>query len=182
MSLRLAVATAVLAVTVACTSTETAETTETLERTLTVREIDRDARSFDVTGDGQRFKLKVSDAVKNFDQIEVGDKLNVAYTRSVAVGMAVPGDTGETFDLAAGAVAEEGAKPAAAAGEIISTVVEFVEYDPETNIAILRENNGNLLATEVQREMRAFARARMPGDRIEVEIIEAFAIAIEPAA
>lgn len=165
----------------ACAPTDFAEQTETVERTLTVREINPENRSFAVTGDGQRFNLTVSDAVVNFDQIEVGDKLNVSYVESVAVGMALPEDTGETIALEGGVLAPEGAKPGIAAGEVFSTVVEFISYDPETKVAVVRLNDGNIYAAQVRRELRGFAAARQPGDRIAVDIASGFAVAIEPA-
>jgi hypothetical protein len=175
------IATAVLVFVTACGPTDFAERTETVERTLTVREIDRGARRFAVTGDGQRFVLRVSDAVVNFDQIEVGDKLNVEYVESVAVAMASPEDTGETVILEGAATAPEGAKPGIVGGEIISAVVEFVSYDSFSHIATVRTASGDLLSSKVQPEMRRFAAARVPGDRIAIEIASGLAVVITPA-
>jgi hypothetical protein len=172
---------AALFVVTACAPPDFAERTDTKERTLTVREIDRVNRSFAVTGDGQRFNLRVSDAVVNFDQIEVGDKLNVTYFESVAVGMALPEDDGETLALEGVVFAPEGAKPGIAGADLVSTVVEFVSYDPKTKVAVLKTMEGNIFAAEVRRELRKFAAARVPGDRIAVDIATGFAVAIEPA-
>jgi len=181
MKLTTLLAAAAFAALTACAPADFAERSETVERTLTVREIDRENRSFAVTGDGQRFNLTVSDAVVNFDQIEVGDKLNVTYVESVAVGMALPEDAGETITLEGAAVAPEGAKPGVVAGNVLSTVVEFMSYDSDSNVAIVRLNDGNIYAAKVSRELRAFAAARQPGDRIAVDIASGFAVAIEPA-
>ncbi|HSF92313.1 MAG TPA: hypothetical protein VLA51_08905, partial [Paracoccaceae bacterium] len=131
----------------ACAPTDYAERSETVARTLTVREIDRENRSFAVTGDGQRFTLTVSEAVVNFDQIEVGDKLNVTYVESVAVGMAVPEDSGETIAIEGAVVAPEGAKPGIADAKLVSRVVEFVSYDPGSKIVVLRLNDGSIYST-----------------------------------
>ena len=68
-----------------------------------VREIDRENRTFSVTGGGERFSIRANDGIANFDQIEVGDRVNVVYTQSVAVAMALPGDTGETAAVGAAA-------------------------------------------------------------------------------
>lgn len=181
MRLTTILATLVLFVLASCGPVDFAERSETVSRTLTVREIDRDARSFAVTGDGQRFILRVSDAVKNFDQIEVGDKLNVEFVEAVAVGMADPSDTGETIDLEGAVVAGEGQKPAIAGGEFFSTVVEFISYDPATNLVVVQNKDGEVFATQVRRELRRFARSRQPGDLIEVDIATGLAIAISAA-
>lgn len=166
----------------ACGPTDFAENETLEERTLTVREIDRENRSFAVTGDGQRFNISVSDAVVNFDQIEVGDRINVAYRKSVSVAMALPGDSGETVSVNAAALPPEGARPGAFAGEVISMVVTFIAYDPRSHDATVRTEDGRLLITQVQPVLRRFAAARQPGERIVVELTEAFAVSVEPAA
>jgi len=165
----------------ACGATDFAENTETVQQVLTVRAIDPDNRSFDVTGNGRRFNLKVSDAVVNFDQIEVGDELNVEYTESTTVAMALPDDTGETITFEGGALAPEGAKPGAAGFEYVSTVVEFISYDFSTHQATLLTNEGSTIITAVPRNLRRFAASRVPGDMIEIDMTTAFAVAITPA-
>ena len=182
MHLKLSLAAAALAALAACAPTEFAETTTTQERTLTVREIDRENRTFSVAGGGERFSVRANDGIANFDQIEVGDRVRLAYTQSVALAMALPGDTGETLAIGADARRAPGARPGVFSGEAFSAVVTFVAYDPRTNDATLRTQDGRLLVTNVQPELRRFAAARQPGERIAVEVIEAVAVSIEPAA
>ncbi len=181
MRLKTSLAAAALAILTACGPINFAENTTLEERTLTVREIDRENRNFAVTGDGQRFNVRVSEAVVNFDQIEVGDRVNMSFERSVTVAMAAPGDTGETIAAGGTAVAPEGARPAAVSGEIVSAVVTFVAYDPRSHDATLRTEDGRLLITRVPRELRRFAASRVPGDRVAVQLTEAFAVAVVPA-
>jgi hypothetical protein len=173
---------AILAAVASCAPSDFAENTTTLERTLTVREIDRENRTFSVTGGGERFSIRANDGIANFDQIEVGDRVDVVYTQSVAVAMALPDDTGETAAIRAAARPALGARPGAFTGQALSAVVTFVAYDPRSNDATLRTQDGRLLITHVQPELRRFAAARQPGERIAVELVEAFAVTIEPAA
>lgn len=182
MRLKLSLVAATLAALAACAPTDFAETTTTQERTLTVREIDRENRTFSVAGGGQRFSVRANDGIANFDQIEVGDRVRVAYTQSVAVAMALPDDTGDTVAISADARRAPGARPGAFSGEALSVVVTFVAYDPRTNDATLRTQDGSLLIVTVQPGLRRFAAARQPGERIAVELIEARAVSIEPAA
>jgi len=90
---------------------------------------------------------------------------------SVAVGMALPEDTDETIALEGAVVAPEGAKPGVAGAEVFSTVVEFISYDPKSKVALVELNDGNIYAAKVRRELRAFAAARQPGDRIAAAIV-----------
>lgn len=182
MRLKLSLFAATLAALAACGPTEFAETETTRERTLTVREIDRENRIFSIAGGGDRFTVHANDGIPNFDQIEVGDRVNVRFTQSTAVAMALPDDTGETAMISADARRIPGERPGAFSGQVLSAVVTFVAYDPRTNNATLRTQGGRLLITNVPVELRRFAAARQPGERIVVELGEAVAIAIEPAA
>ncbi len=182
MLLRPALLAATFAALTACGPTDFAETATTLERTLTVREIDRENRTFSVAGGGEQFSIRANDGIANFDQIEVGDRVNVTFTRSTAVSMALPNDTGDTALISADARRAPGQRPGALSGQALSAVVTFVAYDPRTNDATLRTQDGRLLITNVPVELRRFAAARQPGERIAVELIEAFAVSIEPAA
>src|SRR6056297_4005571 len=103
MRLKVPLVAATFSVLAACGPTDFAVTETTLERTLTVREIDRENRTFSVTGGGDRFTIRANDGIANFDQIEVGDRVNVTFTRSTAVAMALPADTGETAVIGADA-------------------------------------------------------------------------------
>lgn len=173
---------ATLAVLAACGPTDVAQTGDTFERTLTVREIDRENRTFSVAGGGDRFSIRANDGIPNFDQIEVGDRVNVVFTRSTAVSMALPGDTGETAVISAEARRAFGQRPGAFSGQAISAVVTFVAYDPRSNDATLRTQDGRLLIVNVPVELRRFAAARTPGERIAVELIDAVAVSIDPTA
>lgn len=182
MRLRHAVLVGTLAALAACGPTDFAETATTLERTLTVREIDREYRTFSIAGGGERFTIRANDGIANFDQIEVGDRVNVTFTQSTVVSMALPGDTGETAVISAEKRRASGQRPGAFSGQALSAVVTFVAYDPRTNDATLRTQDGRLLITNVPVELRRFAATRQPGERIAIELVESAAVSIEPAA
>ena len=182
MRLKSSLVAATLAALAACGPTGFAETETTVERTLTVREIDLDNRSFSVAGGGDRFTIRANDGIANFDQIEVGDRVNVTFTQRTAVAMALPGDTGETAVISADARRMPGQRPGAVSGQALSAVVTFVAYDPRSNDATLRTRDGRLLVAHVPVGLRRFAAARQPGERIVVDLVDAAAISIEPAA
>lgn len=176
-------AAAFLAMTTAACDTDvlSADRTETTSSVGTIREIDTANRRFIVRADGQILTLRATEAVRNFDQLEVGDRIRVEYEETIAVGMADPSDTGATEAMSAGIAAPEGAKPGAAEVEIVSMVVEFLSYDSRAKTATLRTQEGDILVVGVAREMRAFAKARQTGDRITIVFERAAAIYVEPA-
>ncbi len=179
--LRATVATCLLVIAVACGPVNVAERTDTISRTLTVREIDKDARRFTVTGGGERFVLRASEDVRNFDQISVGDKLNFEYVESVALSMAVPEDSGDTFVIGGAAVAPEGQQPSAVAVGLVSAVVEFLSYDKSTQTVVFRSQSGDIFSTKVAPEMRRFAASRKAGDRVVVNYATGIAVNITSA-
>src|SRR6056297_822172 len=132
MRLKVPLVAATFSVLAACGPTDVAETETTLERTLTVREIDRENRTFSVTGGGDRFTIRANDGIANFDQIEVGDRVIATVTRSTAVAMALADDTGETAALTAAARRMPGQRPGGFSGQALSAVVTFVAYDPRS--------------------------------------------------
>lgn len=182
MRLKFSLAAATLAALAACGPTDFAQTGTTVERTLTVREIDSANRTFSVSGGGDRFTIIANDGIANFDQIAVGDRVTVTFTQSTAVSMALPADPGATAVISADARRALGQRPGAFSGQALSAVLTFVAYDPRTNDATLRTQDGRLLITNVPVELRRFAAARQPGERIAVELIDAVAVSIEPTA
>ena len=182
MTLRLILVSAILALTSACAQdVTTAERSETIKSTGTITEIDKEARRFIVRGDGKLTTLRATEQVRNFDQLEVGDRINFEFTEKIAVGMADPADSGELAGASYGSVAEPGARPGASAGGVVTFVVDFLGYDAASNIATIKTPDGEIEEVVVQPEMQAFARNRSPGDRIVVAIRAALAVSVDPA-
>ena len=180
MKLNLILAAAALSLSAACDQDIlTAERSTSLSEVGTVKEVDQDTRRFVVRTNAQTLTLRASDQVVNFDQIEVGDKIRLEYEESLAVGMADPSDDGEAVGASLEARAAEGDKPGIAKADIVSIVAQFIAYDTRDNSATIRLNNGEISRVSVAREMRAFAKARKPGDRITIVYERAVALFIE---
>jgi hypothetical protein len=177
----IAAALAVLTTAACDTDVLTADRETTVSSVGTVREIDAANRRFVVRSDGRVLTLRATETVRNFDQLAVGDRIHVNYRESVAVSMAAPSDPGQTEAISIGMVAPQGARPGMAEAEAISVVMQFIAYDPRSRAATLRTGNGDILRFNVPREMRSFARARQPGDRIAITFERAAAITVEPA-
>ena len=182
MMKKLVLALALTGLVAACDQIVTsAETVETVQSTGTVREIDSANRRMKVLADGQILTLRISDEVKNFDQIDVGDKIRVSYREAVAVQMAAPEAEMAPEGAAVEAVAPEGEKPAYAAAAVQTQVVEFLAYNPSTHDATIRADDGTIAVVEVPRKLRTFAKQRELGDKILLEVEHAVAVVVEPA-
>ncbi|SDK25334.1 hypothetical protein [Aliiruegeria lutimaris] len=140
-----------------------------------MREIDRQNRALAVAGGGDRFSIRANDGIASFDQIEVGDRVNMTFTQSTSVAMAFPGDTRQTVVVSADAGRTPGQSRGTHSGQALSAMVTFGTYDLRTNDATLHRQDARLLITNVPVELRRFVAARQPGERVAVELIEAVA-------
>ena len=155
-----------------------ADRTEAISLLGTVKSVDIENRRMQVIAEGRTSTLRVSEAVKNFEQIEEGDRIELDFVQSIAVSMAGHEDTGEPMAASLDAVAEEGAKPGAASADLLTVVVEFVSYDPQTHVAVIKTAEEEIVEVVVQPEIRAFAKSRVPGDRIVVSYFLGMAISV----
>lgn len=164
----------------ACAQT-TAERSETIVLSGTIESIDAETREVVIAGpEGGSFVVTAGPEMRNFDQVEAGDRVTLEYSEGVALAMAEPGDDGAPEALIGAARAAEGERPGAAVGEIISFVVELVSYDAEAHTATVIFPDGTEDTVPVHEEMRSFAAARAPGDRVLVAIGSAVAVTVTP--
>ena len=163
-------------------STTHAQRSETVTLSGTVETIDTENRLFRVRDGRTAVVFRAGPQVRNFGEMEVGDRITLDYFQSVAVGMADPADPGTAIgDVVLGRAAL-GERPAGGAFGSLSTVVEFLSYDAAAQTAMLRLSDGTVETVAVPQEMRAFAAARSPGDRVIVAVDRAIAIAVTPEA
>jgi len=169
-----------------CKQTENAaphaEVTEEVTARASVTALDADLRTVSLQrDDGTRFVVLAGPEVRNFDQIEVGDVLEVRYRESMAVSLADPGaaDVPASATLAAGA-AEPGQKPGAEVGQHLTATVRIESIDTKRNFVVFTAPDGALRTVHVVRsEGREFIRKLKPGDRVDITYTEALAISVE---
>lgn len=178
---RQVIAAATIAVAAACTPPETASREESLSLTGTVTAIDKPSRRLTVEGPDRTVVYRVSDEARNFDQVEVGDRITLDYFESVAVTMADTDDSGEPLVDVFGARAAPGQRPGALGATVGTVVVDFIDYDPRTYMARIRTPEGEVVPVMVAEELRRFVSTRQPGDRIIVAVEQAVAVEVTPA-
>jgi len=131
--------------------------------------------------DGSLFKVRCGDAVRNFDQIAVGNALRVRYKAVLAASELPPGEKarGAQASLAA-ARAKPGSQPAAGVGVGISVRVKIESIDSEHGIVVFSLASGELIAHRIQTsEGRRFIEAIAVGDGVQLDYGEALALGVE---
>ncbi len=160
---------------------EPVKVVETVEASATVQTVDKETREILLKDnvDGDTFVVTAGPEVKNFDQIDSGDQVKIAYSLGRAARMALPGQAGTTSAVVGG-TAEEGAKPGVAVGQVTTTVLEFVSYDPGSRQATIINAEGLERTVTVETpEGQEFASKLNKGDKVEVTFTEALAIVVE---
>ena len=128
--------------------------------------------------EGNILEIDVSDDAKNFNQLEIGDMVNITYYESMAIYLGDPGElpkeeTGEMIVRA-----PEGESPGGLATEItdISAVVQDIEKNDR--LITLKGPQGNLFTTYVDESVRSFDKLKV-GDVIHACYTKALAVSVE---
>jgi hypothetical protein len=129
--------------------------------------------------DGTLTTVAVSDQVRNFDQIKVGDTVHARYTQAVALEL-------KKGAVAKGAPTVEqearrapvGATPAGAIGQKVTAMAEVTAVDAKNHTVTVRGPRGNEVDLEVTdpEQLKNINK----GDHVQVTYIEALAVAVQP--
>lgn len=152
-----------------------------LEVSASVVGIDKATRTLTLKGSkGQVVDLVASDAVKNFDQIQVGDAVVARYAQALTLELKkTKGVAGATVSEEA-AKAKPGERPAVAGARQVTVIADVVAVDPKASTITLKGPKGNLVVLDVQNPDQF--KVVKKGDQIEATYTEALALSVEPAA
>jgi hypothetical protein len=156
------------------------------ERTVTaaVVAVDKTGRVVTLRGEhGGLTRLRAGEAVRNFDQIAVGDALVVRYQAALQATLLAKGEVLRPAEasLVAGR-APAGAAPAVGAGLQASVRVKIESIDTSRDLLVFSTSSGELLVHRVATdEGREFVRKLHVGDLVQLDYDEALALGIEKA-
>jgi hypothetical protein len=182
---RVAVLSATLPLFTACSTMETGGSTEsgaiaveTVQVTATVKAVDHRNRTVTLAGqNGKRVTYKVGKEAVNFDQIKVGDRVNVTVTETLAVFLRPQGTPASVGEGAAVALAPKGAMP----GGIVATTTEVtarvVSVDTASHHVTLGLPDGSKRTVSVNPRIDLAKVA--PGDAVTAQVTEGLAISVE---
>jgi hypothetical protein len=160
----------------------TASATYNDEATATVTAVNKAKRQITLKSrDGQVATVKASDAVRNFDQISVGDTVRINYQEQISVLVkgkgAVPLDG--VIVNTVGARAAAGQKPAGIGMISATRSVEVVSVDRTSHTVTFRESDGTLDSFVVQNPKNyALADGLQPGTVVDVTEAAGVAVAV----
>lgn len=124
--------------------------------------------------------LRVDPAVRNLEQVKVGDRVRLSYRVGIALALVKGGDgIRERVETDAAAVAAKGARPGAVVGTRTTIVANVFAVDRKKGIATLRGPSGQLVDVRV-RDPKVLREVKV-GDQVVANITESVALSVRPA-
>jgi hypothetical protein len=152
---------------------------KTVKLTASITAIDKATRDVTMKGpQGNELTVTAGPDVKNFDQMKVGDQVNVEYIEALTLELKKGGGQKVARTEQAGAAgAKPGAQPAGAVGRQVTIVADVVAVDAATQSVTLRGPKRTVVLPVADSEQ--FKRIAK-GDQVEATYTQALAIAVEP--
>jgi hypothetical protein len=151
---------------------------ETAEISGKVVSIDRADRAVAILGqNGNVLVVEVDKAVRNFNQIRVGDTVKLQYFEAVAIYVAKDGEPPQADVDVAAVRAPKGAKPSGGVVEVTDVSAQIEEIDFMKRTMVLKGPQGNLFGMRVDPSVKAFDSFKK-GDSVHVRHTEAIALTV----
>ena len=128
--------------------------------------------------DGNIVEIDVSEDAKNFNQIGLGDIVNITYYESVAIYLGSPGELPKEETGSMILRAPEGDAPAGIAVEVTDISGSVVSIDKESRYITLKGPLGNHLTTYVDESASYFDELNV-GDTIHIRYTKTVAVDVE---
>jgi Cu/Ag efflux protein CusF len=154
---------------------------ETLKATATITAIDKAARDVTLKGpQGNEMTVTASSAVKNFDQLKVGDKVDLEYVEALTLELKKGGGmVVQRTEQSGVAGAKPGQTPAGVAGRQVTVVADVVDINAARQTVTLRGPKQTVeLPVRDPEQLKRMAK----GDQIEATYTQALAVTVVPAA
>lgn len=142
--------------------------------------IDQGTRTVTLKGPQDKtVDVVAGDDVKNFDEIRVGDLVNVRYAQALALELRKTRAVGDLTERSGSTQAKPGERPAGAAVHQITAIAEVTDVDPQKQQITLKGPRGNIVDLDVRNPDQF--KVVKKGDQVDVTYTEAMAISVEPA-
>jgi hypothetical protein len=160
--------------------------TSTLTRTTaTVTAIDKAKRQVTIQGEHGPLTIQVSPDVRNFENLKVGDRVNLSYYQGIAAQM-VKGGT-KVSDPAVSAFRQgnstgPGMTPSGVIGASATVTAKIQDVNLPTNTVAFTDSGGTTHIVQVKSpEMQSFIRGLKRGDTVQVTFTDSVAVEVLPA-
>ena len=154
--------------------------TQLIHTTATVTGVNHGTRTAMIkTTDGEETSVHVPEAVKEFESLKTGDKVDIDYYESLAISLAPSGSKpsaserkGKSLDVGGGVKGRE-----------MTVSAEVVSVNPSTNTVTFKGPKGGMRTVHVENSaLQAKLPSLKPGQVVQFDYTEAVAASIRPEA
>lgn len=146
--------------------------------TATVEAVNKDTREVTLKGaDGGTLMFKAGPEVRNFAQIQVGDKVTATYYQELALFVAPPGEAPSSSETESLARAALGEKPAGRYTRVVNVSATVDALDLKSRNVTLRGPKGNRVTMKVGDHVKRLDELKV-GDLVIAEYIESIDISV----
>jgi Cu/Ag efflux protein CusF len=158
-----------------------ASATRVVKATAQVVSIDSASRTVTLKNPhGDVVDVVAGDAVRNFDQIAVGDFVVVRYAEALSLELRkTKGPAGAPTVREEAARAKPGERPAAVSARQVTAIADVTAVDPKKSTITLKGPRGNVVTLAVRNPDQF--KVVKKGDQVEVTYTEAIALSVERA-
>lgn len=151
---------------------------DTVEVNAEVTAIDSANRKATLKGpDGEAFTVKVGPEAVNFDQVRVGDMVNVMLTEELVVFLDEEGTATPDGAAAVVALAPKGAQPGGVVAETVQVTATVKAIDKTNRTATLQFEDGSTETFPVRDDIDL--GKRKVGEKVVFQVTEMIAISVE---
>jgi len=164
---------------------KTAYTSNVMRTTATVTAINTATRAVTIQGDQGPVTIQVGPDVKNFNNLKVGDRVNISYYQGIAAKLVKGGKT--VSDPAVSTFRQgnspgPGLTPSGVVGASATVTAKIQDVNLPTNTVAFTDSNGTTHIVQVKTpEMQSFIRDLKRGDIVQVTFTDSVAVEVLPA-
>jgi hypothetical protein len=155
---------------------------QTTKASATVTKLDVAKRHLTIRNDaGDEYTIDVDPAVRNLEQLKVGDKIVVTYYQSVAASLGKAGESTGVAGTVEADTAKAGERPGGTARSTTRIPVTIVSVDTQKNVVKFRGDDDLVRSTDVvSPEGKAFIKTLKSGDKVMLTYTESVAVSVDP--
>jgi hypothetical protein len=160
-----------------------AYTSNVIRTTATVTAIDSATRHVTIQGEHGPVTIQLGPDVKNFNNLKVGDRVNISYYQGIAAqivkgGKKVSDPAVSTFSTSTPA----GMRPSGQVGASATVTAKIQDVNLPTNTVAFTDSDGMTHIVQVKTpEMQSFIRDLKRGDVVQVTFTDSVAVEVLPA-
>ena len=154
--------------------------TNTVKATATIVAIDSTLRIVTLrTANGEEDSLAVAPDVKRFNELKVGDRINITFVESAVVTVQPPGTAPKPSTVGAGITPGSGKSPSATASAQLTTTVGVKAIDPSVPSITVSTADGRTVTRKIENKKNL--EGIKVGDKLDITYTRAILMSAEPA-